>query len=323
MSQTSFPEFFEQSPIIIGEGAVIERLRRNTDFELDPFIVNSAFIYDEAKRSALETIYRQYLDIGFQYDLPLLLSTPTWRANRKRIAAAGYEGRDVNGDNFRFLDALRTSYGVYAQKVVICGLLSCHGDAYNPEEALETDVAFEFHSRQAMKLSEAGVDFLLAATLPSYSEAAGLASALAATGKPYIVSFVIRPGGTLLDGTPLKDAIAAIDNAIIPRPLAYLVNCTHASIFKSAISHEINSSLLVRERVVGLLANTAALNPEELDNSDGLVEEDPEIFGPSVAGLHGEFGMKILGGCCGTDHRHIRHLATQLTSNILEPEPTK
>ncbi|MDH3881630.1 MAG: homocysteine S-methyltransferase family protein, partial [Desulfobacteraceae bacterium] len=150
-----------------------------------------------------------------------------------------------------------------------------------------------------------------------------LASALAATGKPYIVSFVIRPGGTLLDGTPLKDAIAAIDNAIIPRPLAYLVNCTHASIFKSAISHEINSSLLVRERVVGLLANTAALNPEELDNSDGLVEEDPEIFGPSVAGLHGEFGMKILGGCCGTDHRHIRHLATQLTSNILEPEPTK
>lgn len=323
MSQTSFPEFFEQSPIIIGEGAVIERLRRNTDFELDPFIVNSAFIYDEAKRSALETIYRQYLDIGFQSDLPLLLSTPTWRANRKRIAAAGYEGRDVNGDNFRFLDGLRTSYGVYAQKVVICGLLSCHGDAYNPEEALETDVAFEFHSWQAMKLSEAGVDFLLAATLPSYSEAAGLASALAATGKPYIVSFVIRPGGTLLDGTPLKDAIAAIDNAIIPRPLAYLVNCTHASIFKSAISHEINSSLLVRERVVGLLANTATLNPEELDNSDGLVEEDPEIFGPSVAGLHGEFGMKILGGCCGTDHRHIRHLATQLTSNILEPEPTK
>jgi S-methylmethionine-dependent homocysteine/selenocysteine methylase len=323
MSQTSFPEFFEQSPIIIGEGAVIERLRRNTDFELDPFIVNSAFIYDEAKRSALETIYRQYLDIGFQSDLPLLLSTPTWRANRKRIAAAGYEGRDVNGDNFRFLDGLRTSYGVYAQKVVICGLLSCHGDAYNPEEALETDVAFEFHSWQAMKLSEAGVDFLLAATLPSYSEAAGLASALAATGKPYIISFVIRPEGTLLDGTPLKDAIAAIDNAIIPRPLAYLVNCTHASIFKSAISHEINSSSLVRERVVGLLANTAALNPEELDNSDGLVEEDPEIFGPSVAGLHGEFGMKILGGCCGTDHRHIRHLATQLTSNILEPEPTK
>jgi len=323
MNQTLFPEFFEQSPIILGEGAVIERLHRNTDFELDPFIVNSAFIYDKAKRSALETIYRQYLDVGFQYDLPLLLSTPTWRASRKRIAAAGYEGRDVNGDNFRFLDALRTSFGVYAKKVVICGLLSCQGDAYNPEEALEADVAHEFHAWQAIKLAEAGVDFLLAATLPAFSEATGLASALAVTGKPYIVSFVIRPEGTLLDGTSLKNAIAAIDDAVSPKPLAYLVNCTHASIFRSAILHEVNSSSLVRERVVGLLANTAALNPEELDNSVGLVEEEPETFGQSVAGLHGELGMKILGGCCGTDDRHIRHLATRITSNSLEPEPAK
>jgi S-methylmethionine-dependent homocysteine/selenocysteine methylase len=323
MNPTPFLKFFEQFPIILGEGAVIERLRRNTDLELDPFIVNSAFIYDKEKRSALETIYRQYLDIGFNYDLPLLLSTPTWRAGRKRIAAAGYEGTDVNGDNFRFLDALRTSYGVYAQKVVICGLLSCQGDAYNPKEALEIDVAHEFHTWQAMNLAEAGVDFLLAATLPALSEATGLALALAATGKPYIVSFVIRPEGTLLDGTPLKDAIAAIDATVIPKPIAYLVNCTHVSIFRSAIFHEVNSSSLVRERLVGLLANTAALNPEELDNSDGLVSEEPEIFGQTVAGLHGELNMKILGGCCGTDHRHIRHLAKQLTSDILRSEPAK
>jgi homocysteine S-methyltransferase len=323
MNQTPFPEFFEQSPIILGEGAVIERLRRNTDFELDPFIVNSAFIFDKEKRAALETIYRQYLDIGFQYELPLLLSTPTWRASLKRIAAAGYEGKDVNGDNYRFLDALRTSYGGYAQKIVICGLLSCQGDAYNPKEALDADVAHEFHSWQAMKLAEAGVDFLLAATLPAFSEATGLASALAATGKPYIVSFVIRPEGTLLDGTPLKDAIAAIDAEVSPKPLSYLVNCTHASIFRSAILHEVNSSSFVRERIAGLLANTAAINPEELDNSAGLMAEAPEIFGPSVAGLHGELGMKILGGCCGTDDRHIWYLAKHLTSDLPEPEPAK
>jgi len=323
MNQIHSPEFFKQFPIILGEGAVIERLRRNTGFELDPFIVNSAFIYDKEKRAALETIYRQYLDIGFQYDLPLLLSTPTWRASRERISAAGYERKDVNGDNFRFLDALRNSYGNYAQKVVICGLLSCQGDAYNPDEALEADVAFEFHAWQAVKLAETGVDFLLAATLPAFSEATGLASALAVTGKPYIVSFVVRPEGKLLDGTPLKDAIAAIDDAVVPKPMAYLVNCTHASIFRSAILHKVNSSSIVRERIGGLLANTAALNPEELDNSNGLVTEEPGIFGQAVASLHGELGMKILGGCCGTDHRHIRHLAKQLTSDILKPEPAK
>ncbi len=117
----------------------------------------------------------------------------------------------------------------------------------------------------------------------------------------------------MLDGTPLKDAVASIDAAAATSPLAYMVNCTHASIFRSALLHEANSSPLVRERVVGLLANTAALSPEELDNSAGLVEEEPEAFGQNVAGLHGEFGMKILGGCCGTDDRHIRCLAEQLT----------
>ena len=79
------------------------------------------------------------------------------------------------------------------------------------------------------------------------------------------------------------------------------------------MQHPTHSSDLVRERVVGLLANTAALTPEEIDNSDQLIEEDPETFGGSMAGLHAELGMKILGGCCGTDERHIESLARQLT----------
>ena len=323
MNRTPFSEFLEGFSCVLGEGAVIERLRRSSGFDLDPHLVNSAFIYDDGKRAALEEICRQYLDIGFEYGLPLLLSTPTWRASRERIAAAGYAGRDVNGDNFRFLDGLRKSYGEYARKVVICGLLSCRGDAYKPAEALAAAEAHEFHAWQAERLAAAGVDFLLAATLPALSEATGLASALAATGKPYVISYVARPEGTLLDGTTLKDAIAAIDVTVNPRPLAYLVNCTHSSIFRVALVHEVNSSPLVRERVIGLLANTAALNPEELDNSIGLLEEDPEVFGRSVAGLHGELGMKILGGCCGTDDRHIRCLARRLALGIFAPERTQ
>ena len=144
------------------------------------------------------------------------------------------------------------------------------------------------------------------------SEATGLAFALAATGKPYLVSFVVRPEGTLLDGTPLKEAIAAIDAAVTPRPGAYLINCTHASFAKSALTHAGNSSELVRRRVIGLLANTAALSPEDLDESSSLVEEEPEIFGESLAELRRELGLKILGGCCGTDDRHIGALAARL-----------
>jgi homocysteine S-methyltransferase len=312
MQNLPFPEFFEKYQCILGEGAVIERLRRNSEFELDPHIVHSAFIYDKGKGTALSGIYRQYLDIGRKYNLPLLLSTPTWRASRERIEKAGYENTDVNGDNFRFLDEIRKSYGEYAHKIVICGLLSCRGDAYNQSEALTANDAHAFHTWQANRLAESGVDFLLAATLPAFSETTGLARALAATGKPYIISFLTRAEGTMLDGTPLKEVISRIDTDVNPKPIAYMSNCTHASFFKTALMHATHSSSTVRKRIAGLFANTAALKPEELDNSEELVEEDPQTFGKSVAGLHVELGMKILGGCCGTDNRHIDNLAQRL-----------
>lgn len=135
--------------------------------------------------------------------MPLLLSTPTWRAGRERITAAGLTSRDLNCDNSRFLAELRDSYGDYAQQVAICGLMSCRGDAYRPAEAMSAEAAAEFHTWQADALAAAGVDFLLAATLPALSGAIGLAQAQAATELPYVISFVARPEGTLLDGTPL------------------------------------------------------------------------------------------------------------------------
>jgi homocysteine S-methyltransferase len=313
MDRGSFLDVLGQSPCVLGEGAVIERLRRDPSIELDPHLVNSHLVYSEAGRAALEQICRGYLDIGRSFGLPLLLSTPTWRASRERIAAAGFEGREVNGDNFRFLAALRNSFGDYAAKVFICGLLSCSGDAYRPEAALSVNAARRFHAWQVARLASSGVDFLLASTLPALSEATGIAQAFADSGLPYLISFVARPEGTLLDGTPLREAIAAIDAAASPRPLSYLINCTHASVFRRALTNEANSSALVRSRVVGLLANTSALSPEELDNSESLVEEDPGVFGKSVAALREELGMKLLGGCCGTDERHIRSLAQNLS----------
>jgi S-methylmethionine-dependent homocysteine/selenocysteine methylase len=311
MNPRDVRKFFEQHPRILGEGAVIERLRRS-GYDLDPHVVNSAFIYDPDKYAAIAAIYRQYLDIGFHADLPLILSTPTWRASRARIASAGYAHRDLNGDNFRFLDELRASYAQYAHKVVVCGLLSCRGNAYNPSEALETEDAHHFHRWQAKRLAKTGADFLLAATLPALSEARGLARALAETGKPYVVSFVVRREGTLLDGTPLKEAFAVIDESVNPRPLAFMANCTHAAFLRSALAHEAHSSAYVRQRIVGLFANTAPLRPEELDNSENLVEEDPDTFGRALAELHSRFGLKVMGGCCGTDDRHIRNLAMRL-----------
>jgi homocysteine S-methyltransferase len=220
MAALPFPDFLQHHACILGEGAIIERLRRQPGTVLDPHLVNSAFIYDPLKRAALATLYRQYLAIGRDHDLPMMLTAPTWRANAENIAAAGCGGLEVNADNVRLLQELRVATGAYAAKVVIGGLIGCRGDAYQPGEALATDEARVFHFWQAERLAAAGVDFLYGITLPALSEALGLAAAMAATGRPYVVSFIVRPAGTLLDGTPLKTALARID-AAAPRGFFY------------------------------------------------------------------------------------------------------
>lgn len=319
MNRPTFAEQLQKYSVILGEGALIERLRRDSPFELDEQVVNSAFIYEPEKRAAMAAIYRQYLSIAREHRLPMLLSTPTWRASEERIKRAGLAGRDLNGDNYTFIDQLRREQGEYAEQVIICGLLSCKGNAYCPAEALSRTESRRFHRWQAEQLAATGCDFIMAATLPALSEATGLAEALAATGKPYIVSFVLRRSGTLLDGTPLKQAISAIDAAVSPAPLAYMANCTHGKIFRAALQHPLNSDEQTRRRIIGLLANTANLEPEELDEREELVCEDPEVFGRELAGLHRDYGTRILGGCCGTDQRHISALASELTSREGEP----
>jgi len=107
MSPITFAKQLQKHPVILGEGALIERLRRDSPFELDDQVVNSAFIYDPDKREAMAAIYHQYLAIGQNHNLPILLSTPTWRASPERIELAGLADRDLNGDNYRFMDELR------------------------------------------------------------------------------------------------------------------------------------------------------------------------------------------------------------------------
>ncbi len=308
-----FKQAIAHYPVILAEGAVIERLRRNPAVRLDRYIVHAGLVYDRHGQTALRQIYRQYLDIGRLSGLPLLTCAPTGRANSARLRQAGYDDQtDVNGDCVRFLTSVRAEYGAYAGQVFVGGLMSCQGDAYKPAEALPAGEATVFHRPQARALAAAGVDFLLAATLPAASEALGLAWAMAECGTPYALSFVLRPNGTLLDGTPLHQAIAMIDAAVNPAPLFYMANCVHPTVFESAFAAAISQSPAVARRVIGLQANTSTKSPEELDRLGSLDGAKPEPFANAMVGLNHWFGTKILGGCCGTDNRHIAAIAQRI-----------
>lgn len=307
---------------MLAEGAVIERLRRDLALSLDPHIVHAGFVYDGRARAALGRVYGQYLDIGRRYAVPMIVLTPTWRASAARLEQAGFAPsssassgatRDVNGDCVRFLVALVAEYGEYARQVYAGGLMGPAGDAYRPQEALSTGEAEVYHAFQVRALTEAGVDFLMAATLPAHTEALGLARAMARSGAPYMLSFVLRPTGALLDGTPLHEVVHRIDSTVSPRPSCYMVNCVHPVVFEQAFKRELELAPWLGERVVGLQGNTSCRSPEELDNLAELETEEPRAFAGAMVRLYRRFGSKVLGGCCGTDERHIECVAQSLT----------
>jgi len=299
---------------ILTEGAMVERIRRHPDVDLDPEIAHAGLIYDDAGRRVLAGIYRQYLDIGHRYDLPMLTLAPSWRANPERIARAGI-GRSVetiNGDCVRFLKKIRDSYGDYGRNIFVAGMLACRGNAYDPSEALGSKEAERFHSQQAGALADGGVDFIKAATLPAVSEAIGIARAIDKTGVPAVLSFVIRLDGTVLDGTPLHRAVEKVDAAVSKAPAFFMVNCVHPSIFMNAMEMAAKQSGNVTRRVLGFQANTSAKSPEELEKLDYLDTTEPAPFAEMMLEIHRKFGTRVLGGCCGTDERHVRKIAARL-----------
>lgn len=309
----NFADAIRNAPVILTEGSLIERLRRDSAVQLDPHVLHASMIYDEAGRETLTGLYRQYLDIGRDHDLPLIVGTPTWRANPERLRAAKLDtDSDVNADAARFVAATCARYCAYAERVFIGGLMGPRGDAYQAADALSVEDAATFHRAQAHALAAGGVDFLMAATLPALSEAHGLARAMSRCAVPYILSFVLRPAGTLLDDTPLHEAIAQIDAEVRPSPLGYMVNCVHPRAFAEAVAAQTRLNPAVRERLIGLQANTSVRSPEELDGLEQLEGETPEAFAEQMLEVHRQHGTRILGGCCGTDDRHIRCLAAAM-----------
>lgn len=307
-----FQQAVAQEPFILFEGAVIERLRRETSIALDPHILHAGLVYDPAGQAALSRIYDSYLDVGQRYRLPMAILTPTWRANPDRVVAAGLSDvAAVNRDGYLFLDELRSRRATGTAPVWIGGLTACRGDAYRAQEAPSTDEARRFHSPQIEALARAGVDFLIASTLPALSEALGIAAASAETGTPYLISFVLRPTGAILDGTALHECVSRIDDAVPTPPLAYMVNCVHPSVLREALQHELGAAPWLLDRLVGLQANTSPKPPEELDDAEHLESQSPEPFAEAMIDLLDAFGLRILGGCCGTDDHHLAQVAAR------------
>ena len=308
----TFKEAVSFYPHIITEGSIIERLKREFNYPLDDLLSNSTMIYDDNGKLLLEKIYREYIDIATSSNIPIMLLTPTWRANKERTMKANVDMNNINTDDYNFVDTIRKTYSSFSKKIYIGGLTGCKGDAYKPEEALSENEAYQFHREQMQVLADAGVDFLLASTLPALTEAIGIAKAMSETKIDYVISFVIRENGKLLDGTSLIDAINIIDSSVFTPPLFYLTNCIHPDVLHKSFINLKDEDDILKKRLFGIQANASSKSPEELDALEQLDADSPFNWAKGMVDLNKKYNLKILGGCCGTDARFISSIVELL-----------
>ena len=299
---------FEQNDILLMEGALAERLRRERHLSFDEDVALASLIYENAGREALAALWNGYIATARRHGLPFIATTPTRRANRERVLRSRFDGAIIE-DNVAFLRALARESGI---EMYVGGLMGCRGDAYSAQSALGPSDAKRFHAWQACLFAHAGADFLYAGIMPSLPEAIGMAQAMEGAGLTYIISFMIRRNGRLIDGTAIHDAITAIDRTVEKKPLCYMTNCVHPLVLLEALAQPFNQTETVRRRFLGIQANASALPPEALDGASGYESSPPEALADGMAALLRMHRLKIFGGCCGTDGRHMEAIAARL-----------
>lgn len=311
---TKFEQIFRESKIVLTEGALAVRLKSEYHITMDKHIAQAGIIYSYPQ--LLKKLYKQYIDIVVRHNLPIMLMTPTRKANFISVAESAYSSENVIADNCRFLNEIRDQYPGYSGKMLVGGHMGCRGDAYSGENTPGVDESFEFHRVQAGVFKSQEIDFLFAGIMPAADEALGMAMAMAETGIPYIISFMIRGDGCLLDGTPISEAIKKIDAGTENKPFGYMTNCVHPANLRRSLVNGNNIGKPEMSRFIGIQANASPMSPEELNNCSIVHQDDFNTLVEEIIWLRDNSGFRIFGGCCGTDDVFLEKLAEKLVNGV-------
>lgn len=256
--------------------------------------------------------YATYVELAKRYQQGVVLETATWRANRdwgRKIGDSPEVLEALNIKAVQLLEQVRKTHGGEQLPVVISGNLGPRGDGYSPAAMMSAVEAQDYHRKQITTFTNTNVDMLAALTLNYVEEAVGVVLAANETSLPLCIAFTVETDGNLPTGQSLESAIETVDQQTDGGPDYYMINCAHPTHF----DHLFKTSDQWLQRVKGLRGNASCLSHAELDECETLDEGNPDRFGIEVAELKAMAPqLTVLGGCCGTDHRHIEQICRNL-----------
>ncbi len=260
--------------------------------------------------NALRKYFRTYGALARELETGLILETPTWRSNPDWGAKLGYSAGtlfDVNRKSVRLLEEIRNEYENGGSPIVISGCIGPRGDGYVPDTAMSESEAEDYHRIQIETFLETGADLVNALTMNYIEEAIGVARAAKQAAMPVVISFTVETDGTLPTGQSLGAAIEQVDESTAGYPAYFMINCAHPSHFDHVVQGDEPWALRIR----GLRANASKMSHAELNEATELDAGNPAELGREYAALrtHKLKSLNVMGGCCGTDHRHVEQIA--------------
>ena len=269
-------------------------------------------------REQLRRYFRRYL--GLAAGAPgtgFVLESPTWRAGIDWGAKLGFDSnamRELNRDAIALMQELKAEHAARVSgPIVVSGCIGPRGDGYVAGAPMALEDAQRVHQPQVDALADAGADMITAITMTTSAEGIGVARAAARAGRPAAISFTLETDGTLPSGESLRAAIDAVDADAAAggrvAPAYYMINCAHPSHFEGVLGTLGER----RTRLRGVRANASRRSHAELDSATELDAGNPQELGGDYLRLKSALpNLCVVGGCCGTDHRHVAAMSSAL-----------
>ena len=294
--------------LFLTDGGIETCLIFHDGLELPLFAV-FPLLRDPKTRPLLIRYYERYIEIAHAHGTGFILESPTWRASADWGARLGYSATDVaalNVEAIELMHELRMAHETPSSPMVVSGCIGPRGDGYVADEVMLEDAAETYHALQVSAFAEAGADMVTAITMTNTNEAIGIARAARKAGMPVALSFTLETDGRLPTGQTLPEAIMLVDEATANGPAYYMINCAHPNHFDGVLG----SDLAWTRRIRGIRANASRRSHQELNDSPDLDAGDPAELGSQYRDLvQAHAQLNVLGGCCGTDHRHVESIA--------------
>jgi S-methylmethionine-dependent homocysteine/selenocysteine methylase len=290
--------------LFVGDGGLETVMIFEKGFEL-PCFASFVMLEDEGGVEALREYYGGFLEVAGRQGVGFTLDTPTWRASSDWGSELGYSEAalaEANRKAVELGESIRTGAEDSGTPIALCGAIGPRGDAYQPASVMSADEAEGYHAEQIGTFSGTAADMVGAYTLCYADEAVGIVRAAGAARMPVSISFTVETDGRLPSGQGLGEAIEQVDGETGGEAAYFMINCAHPTHFADVV--EQGGPWL--ERIGGIRANASRKSHEELDNSTELDAGDPDELGSECRALKPRLpNVRVLGGCCGTDHRHV------------------